>query len=297
MSDLLVLVAHGTVESLDDLPAFVLEIRRGRPAPPELLVELRRRYERVGGSPLLTSTRQLGAAVEAVTGLETRVAMRLWEPRLEEVVKDLGPSDRVCLLPLAPYSVHVYEAAASRALQRLSAPPALVCVPSWGEEPELLEAWRSRIALVDPPEDRAERAVVLTAHSLPLEVVEKGDPYALEFERAARRLEGLLGRPCRVAYQSQGEGGGAWLGPDLKTTLEQVRLDGAAEVVVAPVGFLAEHIETLFDLDVEAKEKAKQLGLRFTRVETLGTDPALSSLLGRLARQTLGAAEGPIDSA
>ncbi|HSC89590.1 MAG TPA: ferrochelatase [Polyangiaceae bacterium] len=292
MTSSILLVAHGTVESLDQLPAFVSEIRRGRPAPAGLLEELRHRYEVVGGSPLLRLTHELARAIEAHSGLTTRVAMRLWEPRVERVLASAQPTDRVALVALAPYSVHVYEAAARRSLQGLPTPPQLVCVGPWGLEPELVRAWADQIAPFDPPEGRAHRALILTAHSLPLSVVRRGDPYADQFEAGARSIEAALGRPCRVAYQSQGASDEEWLGPGLAETLAAVAAEGFREVVVAPVGFLAEHIETLFDLDVEARQKADELGLSWARVPTLDVAPGLVALLSRLAREQLEAGEG-----
>ncbi len=281
----IVLVAHGTVENLDDLPAFVSEIRRGRPAPPELLNELRSRYEAVGGSPLLASTQRLARAVEARTTLPTRVAMRLWHPRIEDVVADLQGAATLILVPLAPYSVGVYEAAARRGLARLPHPPGLVAVRPWGEEPRLVRAWADRIRALDPEEGRSGRAVVLSAHSLPRFIIDQGDDYARTFESAARAVERELGRPCTIAYQSQGAQEGDWLGPNLVETFERLVQEGAQEVVVAPIGFLAEHIETLYDLDIEARAQASRLGLRFARVQTLDTDPALVETLADLVAE------------
>lgn len=285
MNFTIVLVAHGTVANLDDLPAFVSEIRRGRPAPPELLNELRSRYEAVGGSPLLASTQRLARAVEARTGVPTRVAMRLWHPRIEDVVADLQDDATLVLVPLAPYSVSVYEAAARRSLDRLPRPPGLVAVRAWGEEPRLVRAWADRIRAIDPEEGRSGRAVVLSAHSLPRFIIDQGDDYARTFESAARAVERELGRPCTIAYQSQGAQEGEWLGPNLVETFERLVQQGSQEVVVAPIGFLAEHIETLYDLDIEARAQASRLGLGFARVQTLDSDPALVETLADLVAE------------
>lgn len=278
-----VLIAHGTVSSLDDLPAFVAEIRRGRPAPPELLQELRHRYELVGGSPLLALTEQLAQAVQNRTQLPTRVAMRLWHPKIENVVADLKADDQICLIPLAPFSVEIYESAAKRALASLPAPPRLFCVRAYGDD--LVETWAQEIALADPENGRDDRAVVLTAHSLPKFIIDQGDGYAREFERAAAGVEKALGRPCRVAYQSQGAQDGAWLGPTLLETFQTLANEGWKEVLVAPIGFMAEHIETLYDLDIEARDQAAALGLAFRRVNTLGVHPRLVEVLARLTEE------------
>lgn len=281
----ILLVAHGTVRNLDELPAFVNEIRRGRPAPPELIAELRHRYEVVGGSPLLRITNELAERVERATGIPTRVAMRLWEPRVEDVVADLGPNDHVILVPLAPFSVAVYEAAARRSLEKLSAPPTLHCVAPWGLEEPLIDAWTRDIRALDGDGDASSRAVILSAHSLPRVIIDRGDDYARTFEATARAVERALGRPCRVAYQSQGAQDGEWLGPTLLETFRSVRDEGAREVLVAPIGFLADHIETLYDLDVEAKNQAEELGLGFRRAAALNLDAGLVDTLALLVRR------------
>lgn len=279
------LVAHGTVRSLDELPDFVTEIRHGRPAPPELIQELRGRYEAVGGSPLLQLTEELAEAVAARTGLETRIAMRLWQPRVEQVLADRGPEDQILLVPLAPFSVKIYEAAARRALTRHSSPPTLHAVRPWGSEERLVQAWAEGVRALDPEEGRAERVVLLSAHSLPRFVIEQGDAYAREFEQAARAVERILGRPCRIVYQSQGALSGEWLGPDLRESMQQARDEGARSVLVAPIGFLSEHIETLYDLDIEAKKQAEELGLGFSRAPTLNSHPELVETIAALIRE------------
>src|SRR5450432_4066854 len=169
----ILLVAHGTVSDLHDLPAFVARIRHGRPAPPGLVEELRRRYEAIGGSPLLRVTEQQARALESKSGLPVLLGMRLWEPSVEAALREAARRGitRLVLLPLAPFSVDVYAAAARRALETVraelgpSTPELVVCEP-WGCEPAFVEAQRSalaaRLGSVSPGS-----AVVLTAHSLP----------------------------------------------------------------------------------------------------------------------------------
>lgn len=302
MKTVLVLVAHGTVEKLDDLPAFVQEIRRGRPAPPELLADLRMRYEKVGGSPLLTITRNLAGRLEEETRLETRVAMRLWEPRLQTVIADLSADDLVCLIPLAPFSVPVYHDAASAALadaaltERGSEGPRLVCVPPYGQTETLIEAWFESIrnelthAGWIAPEPGPRPHVVLTAHSLPQSVIDNGDPYEREFRAAAHRVSerlAPLGIESSVAFQSQGASAGAWLGPRLDSTLEGLARAGKKRVCVAPIGFLSDHIETLYDLDIEARAQAERWGLEMTRAKALNDARGLVETLARLAIEAL----------
>jgi ferrochelatase len=135
--------------------------------------------------------------------------------------------------------------------------------------------------------DRAESALVLTAHSLPTAAIAAGDPYEGQVRSSAEAIGRALGTDYRLAFQSQGADGGPWLGPDLKQTLRELAETGVRRVVVAPFGFLAEHVETLYDLDVEAVEWARELGLRFERVGALNDDATLVEALAHVAFRTL----------
>lgn len=285
--DGVLLVAHGTVASTDDLPAFLAEIRRGRPAPEGLVEELRHRYDEIGGSPLLELTDAQAAALSRELGLPVFVAMRLWEPRVEHVVEKLGAEyARLCVLPLAPFSAHVYNAAARAAFERIrsQSPPIPVFVDNWGLEPALIDA---HVAAIRPVLERADAKaeLVLSAHSLPKIVVDRGDPYARLVEAAARRIGDELKRPINLAYQSQGADGGDWLGPDLAEIFRSLSARQVKSVVVAPFGFLADHVETLYDVDIEARHVAEQLGLAFSRVPALNTHPQLIRTMAELVRR------------
>lgn len=275
VKDTIVLVAHGTVSDLSEMHEFLLEIRRGRPVPEHLLHEMCERYERVGGSPLLRETRAQAVAVQARTGIPTRVAMRLSRPRLPQVVEDLGKDDRVILVPIAPFSVQIYESAARAALSEVSSEVSLACVGPWGSNEHLLAAHVSQIEEAMAKEAQGRTHVVLTAHSLPRIVIERGDPYQAEFEAATYRIAARLSVPTTIAYQSQGADGGDWLGPDLKDVISRLATTEVDCLVVAPIGFLCEHIETLYDLDIETKSQVESLGKQFVRVPTLGTHPGL----------------------
>ncbi len=286
-SPTIVLVAHGTVEDERDLPAFLSEIRRGRPTPPELLAEMRHRYRAVGGSPLLEETKKQAAALGAALGLPTRVAMRLWNPRIPQVLGDLGPTDHVCLVPMAPFSVQVYEDAARRSLAERGDIPELVTIAPFGSRPELISAWTETI-LAQLPADHSATEVILTAHSLPQQVIDAGDPYASQFEAAARQVAAGLPVPTSLAYQSQGALAGRWLGPALEEKIRDAAERGLSCLVVAPIGFLTEHIETLYDLDIEARAFTERLGLTLVRVPALGAHPGLIAALRGAVEERLG---------
>jgi ferrochelatase len=288
-----VLVAHGTVRELAELPAFLLRIRHGRPPSEELLSDMRRRYERIGGSPLLEITRAQADALRASLGLPVWVGMRLWDPPVQAALRAALDSgvERICIAALAPFSAHVYFAAARDCLEALGpARPSLVDAGPWGTEPALVRAHARAIRAAVG--DDAGTRVVMTAHSLPTAVIRSGDPYAVQVEAASRAIEKELGTPARLAYQSQGADGGDWLGPNLSQTLRQVKNEGAARVAVAPIGFLAEHVETLYDLDIEARREAEALGLGWVRVPALNTDPLLIEALAHAVQRAFDAQRG-----
>jgi protoporphyrin/coproporphyrin ferrochelatase len=296
----IVLIAHGTVESLDDLPEFLANIRRGHPAPPELLAEVRRRYEAIGGrSPLLDVTREVARKLEARVALPVRVAMRLFRPYPREVLAEMAREGvtRVLVIPLAQHSAHVYAAAVREAAAEVPGIREVLAAPNWGRTPELTRAFANVIdeALAKIPEDeRDQTALVLTAHSLPLSVIEAGDPYERELRASAADVAAAVrGRFARsaVAFQSQGMGTGpggrpmAWLGPDLKATLETLAQAGMRHVVVAPIGFLADHVEILYDLDIEAKAWANELSIVLHRSTSLNASDGLISALVSVATE------------
>lgn len=286
-----VLVAHGTVRELDELPAFLLRIRRGRPPSDSLVADMRRRYEAIGGSPLLEITRAQASALGRALGLPVWVGMRLWDPSVQDALRAAAASgvERICIAALAPFSAHVYFSAAEQSLASLG-PSNLTLLDAgpWGLEPALVRAHAT--AIQNAVTDVAAARVVMTAHSLPTAVIRTGDPYSAQVEAAARAIEKELGVDAWLAYQSQGADGGDWLGPDLSATLERAKREGAKRVAVAPIGFLAEHVETLYDLDIEARAEAEALGLGWVRVPALNTDPLLIEALARAVERVFAAA-------
>jgi protoporphyrin/coproporphyrin ferrochelatase len=290
----ILLVAHGTVSDLAELPGFVARIRHGRPPPPGLVDELRHRYEAIGGSPLLRVTEEQARALGAHTGLPVLLGMRLWEPSVESAFVQAARREikRLVLVPLAPFSVDVYGAAARRSLEAVRAelgartPELVVCEP-WGCEPAFVAAQCAALSMLLRIDSR-DSAVVLTAHSLPRAAIRAGDRYQAEVEACARAIAERLGRPCELAYQSQGADGGEWLGPDLRQAFERLAHSGVRQITLSPVGFLADHVETLYDLDIEARAWAAALGLGFERVPALNTAPGLIDALASVAERALG---------
>jgi ferrochelatase len=301
MKQALLLVAHGTVDDLDELPEFVTRIRRGHPAPPELLEELRRRYAAIGGqSPLNAINRRLAARVEEATGVTTRIANRLARPFVNEVMEGLASEGvtHVASVPLAQYSAHVYAEAVEVAAKEAGIVAS--CARSWSQEPALIEAYARAIDETLAGVDASRATVVLTAHSLPVAAVRAGDPYEREFRAASEAVVACLasragGPPVRtvIAFQSQGMSTGPggkpmeWLGPDLTATIEACRARGDRDVVFAPVGFLADHVEILYDLDVEARGWVEVRGMGFHRTRSLNDGDAIVGVIAGVAKTLL----------
>jgi ferrochelatase len=295
VSDAILLIGHGSVESETDIPAFVSNIRRGRPTPPEVVAEVTRRFRAIGGSPLLAITRRQAAALEGRLGIPVGVGMRLWQPWAKDAVAALAARGvtRVVSLPLAPFSVNVYHATSREACA--AAKVACAEAPPWGQEPALVDAFADRVmeALGKvPSERRGATHLVLTAHSLPAHVLRGGDPYEGQIRATADAVVATLAArgthlAAHVAYQSQGADGGEWLGPDLRATFDALAAAGARDVVVCAIGFLADHTEILYDLDVEAKAWAAERGLSMMRAPSLNDLPRFVDALEAVARRAL----------
>jgi protoporphyrin/coproporphyrin ferrochelatase len=301
MSEAVLLVSHGTVDNLDDLAAFVTHVRHGHAPAPELVAELRRRYETIGGrSPLNATSAELAGKLQRHLGVPVAWANRLWRPYVREVLGSLAHAGvrRVALVPLAQHSAHVYAEDAGLAAE--SAGVSLACAPNWGHRARLHAAFAVRIAsALQSSPDLERTTLVMTAHSLPRSVVDAGDPYERELRSAANGITAIvrerLGSDMSwvVAFQSQGisvPGGRPleWLGPDLRTTLDDVKARGHRHVVFAPVGFLADHVEILYDLDVEARALARERGLSYARTPSLNADDDLVQVLAEVAGPLLG---------
>lgn len=296
----IMLVAHGTPERLDDIPAFLSNIRRGRPTPPPIVEEVRRRYEAIGGrSPLLDTTKAQADALSKRLGMPCLVATRMWHPYIETVLREAASSglERLVVLTMAPHSAHVYEPVVREIAARLAqggvSLPALSFAPCWGNEPALHQAWARMAQQALDRIDQAEllRSVLIpSAHSLPMRVVQAGDPYPQLVNETAEGVVAALGQdglPHILAFQSQGMTSDPWLGPDLPTVFERAKNTGARSVVMLPVGFLADHVETLYDLDIEAKAIAADLGLGFHRVPCLNAADGLIDAMEAVVRRLI----------
>jgi ferrochelatase len=285
------LMAHGTPSSLDDMPEYLRLVRGGRPASAELVAEMRQNYSAIGGrSPLTERTLEQAQALERRLGPDVPVAvgMRNWKPFISEALAELaaaGVTDAIGI-PLAPQfstlSVTKYFDAAAGVLP---SGMRLRRVESFFSHPLLLEAFAQRVREAQP---RADEEVVFTAHSLPLRAIRAGDRYANEVAATARGVANRVGLTrYRRAYQSAGRTPEPWIGLDI-VDLIGWRVDrGARRFLIVPIGFVCDHTEILFDLDVQARSAAEARGASVRRTESLNAQPAFIALLEDLVRAAL----------
>jgi protoporphyrin/coproporphyrin ferrochelatase len=282
-----VLMAYGSPERIEDVPAYYADIRGGRPIRTELLDDLTARYRRLGiedRNPLNEITERTRAALEQELGLPVFTGMKHWTPRIADAVETAlaGGAQTIVGLVLAPhysrlsiggYRTQVEQALADRA--------ELLFVESWHDEAALVELWAERL--------RSTGAhVVFTAHSLPARILGEGDPYKdqlLETSQLVADAAGLA--DWSFSFQSESPTGEPWLGPDILDHLEELHANGVGRVVLAPIGFVADHLEIRWDLDTEAVAKARALGLELERVEMPNDDPAFVAVLAGLVRRAL----------
>lgn len=279
-------MAYGTPRTLDEVEAYYTHIRRGRRPSDEEIEDLKARYRRIGGaSPLRAITEAQAAALQqaldrrAPGRFRVYLAMKHAEPFVADVLRRIVSDGllEIVALVLAPHEsrmiVDEYLEYAEPIL-REHPDVQLRAIRTWHLNPRYLVALERRIrqALAEFPSDRT--VVVFTAHSLPERILEWGDPYPQRLEETCRALgERLRLAHWTFAYQSAGHGGVRWLGPDILDVLPKIRSSGFEAVLVVPIGFVSDHLEVLYDLDVEARERAQELGLRFRRTESLNVDP------------------------
>jgi protoporphyrin/coproporphyrin ferrochelatase len=308
-STAVLLLAYGGPERLEDVEAFLLDIRGGRPTSPELVEEIRSRYAAIGGrSPLLDITRAQARALEARlrqggADATAYVGMRHWTPFIRDTVAEVAAAGHhrlvaVCMAPhYSKLSIGAYRKKLDEAVASLSGMPGKTAasfsrvsfVDSWHDHPRFLEALEMRVrdALARFPEG-ARPTVLFTAHSLPERILEEGDPYADQVAETARLIAGRFdGLDWLQCWQSAGAAGGKWLGPPLEEVVAELAREGKKDLLVCPVGFVCDHVEVLFDVDVEAREIAEAHGARLERTESLNDDPLLIEALAELVRRAV----------
>ena len=290
MGAAVVLMAYGSPERLADVPEYYRDIRGGKPIRPELMDDLLERYRRLdieSGSPLNAITEQTRAALERQLALPVFTGMKHWTPRIAEAAERAVESgaDTVAGLVLAPHYSAMSIAGYRRQLENaLHGRAELAFVESWHDDPGFIAVLAERVR------DTGAH-VVFTAHSLPERILADGDPYKRQLlETSALVAERAELGDWSFSFQSESDTGEPWLGPDILDHLVDLHARGVRDVLVCPVGFVSDHLEIRWDIDTEARERARELGLTLERVEMPNADPAFVRVLARLVEGALAGA-------
>jgi ferrochelatase len=289
------LMAYGTPDRLENVEPYYTHIRHGRKPSPELVEDLRRRYQLVGGTtPLLEITRATRDGLQRELGNDYRVflGMKHWHPFIEQGLREMAEAaiERAVGLVLAPHfssmSIAQYFDYAHAAQEKMNTHIELEPIESWHLHPPYLESVARRIrAKLEEFSAPDDVTVIFTAHSLPRRIVDQDDPYPRQLQETAEALAAMLALShWTFSYQSAGRTPEPWLGPDLVETVERLADEGVKNILVASIGFVSDHLEILYDLDYEAKEAAARRGIQLKRTEMLNADPDFVQGLAHLVR-------------
>ena len=288
------LVAYGGPHNLAEVEPFLLDVRGGRPTSPEIVAEVRARYAAIGGgSPLLrrTEAQAAGLAKSLYDGVPVYVGMRHWHPYIADAMTRIQADGhrRVVALPLAPHFSHLSIGAYQRKIEAGRGALEVRTVHQWFDHPGFLDAVAARVAHAltrFDPVARDQVALLFTGHSLPQRILADGDPYPDQLRASVDGVLARLGRPAaRFAFQSAGRTDEPWLGPRVEDVLAELAARGAREALVCPIGFVSDHLEILYDLDIELRQLAARLSIRLERTESLNDDPRFVTALADLVRR------------
>jgi protoporphyrin/coproporphyrin ferrochelatase len=287
------LLAHGSPDSAEDVPEFLLQITGGRPLSPAVIEEVKHRYGLIGKSPLTEMTLKQASMLQEKLGIPAYAGMRNWKPFLADTVRKMGEDGVtkaivICMAPqISETSVGKYRAA----LNGTNPPFEINFIEAWYDHPLLIQAFAEKLcAGLDRAhaELNSRPAMIFTAHSVP----QQGD--SATYEKQTKETAALVAKAAGLApdawtfaFQSQGMSGGPWLGPTVENTIVDLKSKGLSSVFIQPIGFLCDHVEVLYDIDIGFKEFAEKEGVRLRRAESLNDSPTLTAALADIARSRL----------
>jgi len=287
------LLAHGSPENPDQIPEFLRYVTGGRPLPPQVVEEIRRRYSLIGFSPLACWTLLQADQLAQSLRLPVFVGMRNWRPFIADAVKAIAAQEfeRVIAICLAPQNSRTSVGLYRRAVAGdATLPFSLDFVDEWHDQPLLAKAFAENLRAGWEKANReygSQLPIVFTAHSVPAHTITEGDPYGAQCKETAAlvaKQAGLSADAWTFAFQSQGMSGGAWIGPTVEETILSLKAKGHRGVFIQPVGFLCDHVEVLYDIDILFKQFAEKEGLRLWRAESLNGSQMLTAALADLVR-------------
>jgi protoporphyrin/coproporphyrin ferrochelatase len=290
------LIAHGSPERVEDIPEFLQNISRGRPMPEAVVREVQHRYSLIGSSPLTRITRQQADGVARELGLPAYVGMRNWHPFIADTLPQMTDDgvERAVAICLAPHNSQTSVGLYKQVLFGNNAPFAIDFVEEWHDHPLLIDAFAEKLRAGWSnacAEHGTQLPVLFTAHSVPQRTIAEGDPYEAQTRETAALVAAQVPEigAWNFAFQSQGMSGGEWLGPTVEDTITSLRSAGHTGVFVQPIGFVCDHVEILFDIDILFREFAGERGMKLYRAESLNDSPLFVRAVADLAQARLGA--------
>jgi ferrochelatase len=288
------LIAHGSPERVEDIPEFLQNISRGRPMPEAVVREVQHRYSLIGSSPLTKITRQQADGVARELGIPVYVGMRNWHPFISDTLQQMKSDNvgQVVAICLAPHNSRTSVGLYKEALIGGHPPFAINFVEEWHDHPLLIAAFAEKLRegwLKACEAFGSKLPVLFTAHSVPRRTITEGDPY----EAQTRETAALVAKQVPeigdwgFAFQSQGMSGGEWLGPTVEDTMVQLSGEGDTGVFVQPIGFVCDHVEILFDIDILFRRFAADRGMKLYRAESLNDSPIFARAIADIVRTRL----------
>jgi ferrochelatase len=292
------LIAHGSPERVEDIPEFLQNISRGRPMPEAVVREVQHRYSLIGSSPLTRITRQQAEGVARELGLPVYVGMRNWHPFIADTLQQMAADGitNVVAICLAPHNSRTSVGLYKQVLFGNEPKFDIDFVEEWHDRPLLIAAFAEKLRTgwaKACAEHGSHLPVLFTAHSVPQSTVTEGDPYETQTRETAALVAAQVPEigAWRFAFQSQGMSGGEWLGPTVEETIVSLRKSGETGVFVQPIGFVCDHVEILFDVDILFRQFAGERGMKLYRAESLNDSPLFVKAVADLARRRLTAAQ------
>jgi len=287
------LLAHGSPASVEDVPEFLLHVTGGRQLPHEVVEEVSHRYGAIGKSPLTDLTLKQAELLALEIAMPVYVGMRNWHPFVAQALAQMQADgiSRAVVICLAPHNSRTSVGLYRKSLAQCADPELTFdFVESWHDQPQLIQAFAQKLTSgleKARRESGKQPPVIFTAHSVPQRTVLDGDPYEVQARQTAAlvaKAAGLNENGWSFAFQSQGVSGGPWLGPTVQDTITRLKQSGHDQVFVQPIGFLCDHVEILYDIDIAFAEFAQEKGMRLSRAESLNDSPLLTSALAQIVR-------------
>jgi ferrochelatase len=284
------LLAHGTPERVGQIPEYLRNVTGGRELPQAVIDEIAHRYAAIGSSPLTRLTVEQAKLLQQRIGLPVYVGMRNWAPYISDAMAQMradgiAHAQTICL---APQNSRTSTGLYRKAVEASAGDMEIDFINSWHDHPLLVKAFAERLQSARGGNPAA--TVIFTAHSVPCRTIAAGDPYGVQTRETARRVAeaiALHDDEWVFAFQSQGMSGGPWIGPTVEETLSSLHDAGVTHVIVQPIGFLCDHVEVLYDVDVLFRQRAESLGMKLTRTESLNDSPLLTEALADVAQARL----------